>query len=209
MGEGLDMDKRLDKILLERYPDIFAQYGGDVRETCMAFGFECSNGWFELIDTLCAELKNNIYNAKNNYKYKLERYNKTDEEIAEDVEKFGEHMQRPPEPPEEPQPVVATQVKEKYGTLRFYYFGGSKQDDGAVSMAEAMSAHICEVCGNAGKVKGPGWYSCRCDRCENLDRTDRDKYYEELKVIEEELIARILKLDEERKELVKEGWIEE
>jgi hypothetical protein len=36
-----------------------------------------------------------------------------------------------------------------------------------------------------------------------------DKYYKDLKVIEEKHIARILKMDEERKELVKEGWITE
>jgi hypothetical protein len=203
------MDKRLDAILLERYPDIFAQYGGDMRETCMHWGFECGNGWFDLLDTLCATLKNNLYNAKNHYKYELERFNKTDEEVAEMVEKFGEHMQRKDAPPEEPSPVVAEQVKEKYGDLRFYYRGGSKEDRGVVGMAEAISGRTCEVCGNAGKIRGTGWLSCRCDRCENLDRTDRDKYYEELKVIEEELIARILKMDEERKELIKEGWITE
>lgn len=46
--------------------------------------------------------------------------------------------------------VVATQVKEKFGTLRFYYTGGNRYVDGLVDMAEGMSAKICDVCGSPG-----------------------------------------------------------
>lgn len=58
--------------------------------------------------------------------------------------------------------VVAEQVKEKFGTLRFYYRGGDDVIDGMVRMAEAMSGVTCEECGAPGKTGGQGWISTRC-----------------------------------------------
>jgi hypothetical protein len=62
--------------------------------------------------------------------------------------------------------VIAVQVKEKYGTLRFYYNGGDDVVDGIVRMAEAMSAITCEVCGAPGKMLGDGWVTVRCEEHE-------------------------------------------
>ena len=60
-------------------------------------------------------------------------------------------------------PVIATQVKEKYGTLRFYYAGGDDYVDGVVSMAESISATTCEICGAPGKLREGGWLKTLCD----------------------------------------------
>jgi len=60
-------------------------------------------------------------------------------------------------------PVIATQVKEKYGTLRFYYTGGDEYLDGVVSMAETISAKTCEVCGAPGELREGGWLKTLCD----------------------------------------------
>lgn len=71
--------------------------------------------------------------------------------------------------------VVAEQVKEKYGTLRFYVYGGDERIDGMIRMAEAMSAVTCEQCGKPGKFRGRGWYYTACDehtREEDLDETE-------------------------------------
>jgi hypothetical protein len=57
---------------------------------------------------------------------------------------------------------VAVQVKEKYGTLRFYYDGGDLYIDGLANMAESISAVTCEVCGNPGKLVGGGWVRTLC-----------------------------------------------
>jgi len=60
-------------------------------------------------------------------------------------------------------PPEFVQVKEKYATLRAYVSGGGDEyDDGAISMAEDLSARICEVTGAPGVecVKG-GWYATR------------------------------------------------
>lgn len=59
----------------------------------------------------------------------------------------------------------ATQIKEKFGGLRFYYTGGNDFIDGAVMLAEKMSEHICEECGDRGSIKyDAGWLRCRCDK---------------------------------------------
>ncbi|MDP2683473.1 MAG: hypothetical protein Q8P20_00295 [bacterium] len=47
--------------------------------------------------------------------------------------------------------VEAVQVKEKYGSLRFYYDGGDDYINGVVAMAEELSIFTCERCG--GPVK--------------------------------------------------------
>jgi hypothetical protein len=58
--------------------------------------------------------------------------------------------------------VIATQVKEKFGTLRFYYDGGDEYVRALENMAESMSARTCEVCGNPGKVYRDRWHSTLC-----------------------------------------------
>ena len=59
--------------------------------------------------------------------------------------------------------VVVSQLKEKYGTLRFYYSGGDDTIDGMVSMAESMSGVTCEECGNIGESNNGGWIKVLCE----------------------------------------------
>jgi hypothetical protein len=65
--------------------------------------------------------------------------------------------------------VVASQAKEKYGTLSFYYSGegGSRIEwviiDDIITETERRSAQVCEVSGEYGRLcsKG-GWYKTLC-----------------------------------------------
>jgi len=125
------MRKELDEALCAKYSEIFKACNGDMRATAMCWGFECGDGWYNIIDGLCTTIQNREYNNKRN-----------NIQIA---------------------PVVATQVKEKYGTLRFYYSGGDDYIDGAVSMAEYMSEVTCEKCGAPGKLQSYGWAYTACD----------------------------------------------
>ena len=133
------MRKELDEALCAKYPDIFKDRYGDMRETAMCWGFP-GDGWYNIIDNLCATIKNREYNLKLNKK---------------------EYV-----------PVVATQVKEKYGSLRFYYDGGDDYIDGAVAFAEYMSEMICEKCGKPGKLRGRSWMYTACD--EHTREEDKD-----------------------------------
>lgn len=57
----------------------------------------------------------------------------------------------------------ATQVKEKFGTLRFYLSGGNDAIYAAIERAEKVSAVTCEECGCAGKIRSGGWIRVLCD----------------------------------------------
>lgn len=67
--------------------------------------------------------------------------------------------------------VKVFQVKEKFGTLRFYLDDrhiGEIED--LISKAEAKSGVTCEVCGGKSTVKNKnGWYRSICDSCEEDD----------------------------------------
>lgn len=58
------------------------------------------------------------------------------------------------------------QVKEKYGSLRFYLSHGSEEMYALIGSAEALSAETCETCGQPGEIKGKGWLRCTCLGCE-------------------------------------------
>ena len=60
-------------------------------------------------------------------------------------------------------PPVAVQVKEKFGTLRFYVDGYHESIGKRIDQAEAESAQICEVCGNKGQQRSQGWVRTLCD----------------------------------------------
>jgi hypothetical protein len=120
------MNPELDKKLCDKYPEIFRDRHGDMRTTAMVWGFECGEGWYQIIDTLCGCMQS--YTMANG----------------------------------KPQ-VVATQVKEKYGTLRFYTQDHDDTVDGIIRVAEEWSSRTCEVCGQAGVLRGNSWVKTRCE----------------------------------------------
>ena len=59
--------------------------------------------------------------------------------------------------------VIVDQVKEKLGTLRFYYTGGNDLIHGMVWFAESMSGRICDKCGEPGtRQSDNGWVYTVC-----------------------------------------------
>jgi len=126
------MIEDLDKKLCEKYPEIFRNRHAPVTQTPMGFGFECGDGWFDLIDTLCRNIQHHVDWYSTSHPDKIE-------------------------------PPIAAQVKEKFGGLRFYLDGGDDTICGMVMMAESMSYHICEECGNKGKSRSNGWVRTLCD----------------------------------------------
>ena len=62
--------------------------------------------------------------------------------------------------------VKAVQVKEKFGTLRFYIDGGDAEVRGMIAAAECMSRNVCEITGDIGRIKGGGWWATRSPECQ-------------------------------------------
>lgn len=57
---------------------------------------------------------------------------------------------------------AVVQVKEKFGTLRYYINAGTDEIHDLIFEAENKSEIICEICGQPGMInKGP-WYMVRC-----------------------------------------------
>jgi hypothetical protein len=50
----------LDDLLCKRYPEIFKDRKGSPGDTGMYSGFCCGDGWFDIIDRLCADITERV-----------------------------------------------------------------------------------------------------------------------------------------------------
>jgi hypothetical protein len=119
------MNAKNTAYLFEKYPALYRGHKWPITMNLMAFGFECGDGWFEIIDKLSSDIT----------------------AIDKDV--------------------VAVQVKEKYGGLRFYTEGGTDAVFDLIDQAENLSLKTCERCGEPGTVRDEGWVYIMCDKCWN------------------------------------------
>lgn len=151
------MDKNLELQLVKKYPKILRDYGGDAKQTCMAWGIDCQNGWYDLLDKSMEKIQY----------------------FCDLCSKEGREVQ-----------VVANQVKEKLGTLRFYVSTEGANNienaiiDDIVADAEDRSQYICEVTGKHAVLchKG-GWLKTLCrEQARELDfkacSEDTEKYWQ-------------------------------
>lgn len=58
-----------------------------------------------------------------------------------------------------------TQIKEKYGSLRWYDYGAPKEVYDIISKYEQISTKTCIVCGKPAKYISKGWISPYCGDC--------------------------------------------
>lgn len=63
----------------------------------------------------------------------------------------------------------ASQVKEKYGGLRFYMTHTSDEIEDLIQVAEVEADKTCEWCGEPGTLRNGGWMVTLCDK-HNEDR---------------------------------------
>jgi len=78
-------------------------------------------------------------------------------------EVIQKHLEKLAEPP----PFRITYIKEKYGTVRIGYEHATDSIKDTIIQAEKMSGHICETCGEYGKIRDSAhWIKVRCDECE-------------------------------------------
>lgn len=51
------MKKELEQKFIDRWPNWFRNMYGNPCETCLCFGFECGDGWFDLLWKLCEDIE--------------------------------------------------------------------------------------------------------------------------------------------------------
>ena len=118
------MDQQLQNQLFEKYPQLFSNKDKNPMTSCMAWGIECGNGWYDIISSVCWMIKQH----EDNKRWQKEFKDKQNQEIKETtgISIIGD----------EPEyfPVKFDQVKEKYGGLRIYFSDGDDYVEGLVSM---------------------------------------------------------------------------
>jgi hypothetical protein len=71
-----------------------------------------------------------------------------------------------------------TQIKEKFGTLRWYDNGANQKVYDVISKYENLSATTCIVCGEPATVITKGWISPYCDEHSPVSVFEKNAYYE-------------------------------
>lgn len=143
------MKPELQNKLYQKYPRIFRQKDLDMSKTCMCWGIEVGDGWYDIIDEICAGL-DELY-----YEYGVV--------------------------------IEASQVKEKFGGLRFYtemaprFLKLTKEEIKQIQQmeydiigkGEKKSYSICESCGAPAKSITKGWYRTLCESCDEEYKKSR------------------------------------
>lgn len=185
------MKQELDVKLVEKYPKIFKNRYASMQTTAMCWGVDCGDGWYNILNVLCANIQRHIDASRNKRAYALRKNRALKRALIGDrswLIRF--YMKRTLEHDPEaivpkwvedsiindmkklqftalndivPQ-VVASQVKEKFGGLRFYVEGGDDVTSAMIDMAESLSVVTCEECGSPGRQRGAGWIVTLCDK---------------------------------------------
>ena len=132
------MTEELELKIVERFPSLCLNYKGDPHLTCFAFGFECDDGWHDLIyDTFC----------KLDFFSEISGVGITIEQVKE---KFGELRVYY-------KPLDLSLLAENKRKLAWEVVND------IIGNATTTSKNTCEVCGENGTLCSKGsWFKTLC-----------------------------------------------
>ncbi len=136
------MKKELDEALVKDFPLTFSR-DAHGREPWSMFGFECGDGWEPSIRKAAEKLEV-LFQAA----------------VKKDPEGYEAGYYR------------TSQLKEKFGSGRWYLSGGTDEMHDIVEAWEEETYTICEKCGKPGEIRGKGWLYNACFDHTKLE--DRD-----------------------------------
>lgn len=139
------MHQLLDDYLCKKYPKIFCDRNKSEMESCMHWGLAVGNGWYSLLDNVCCNIQYHIDNPTWIENKETGKFEKPEKPVCSQV--------------------IALQVKEKFGGLRFYTSGGDEYTRALIDDAESLSYSICEQCGRMDDDVGrnrKGWIQTTC-----------------------------------------------
>lgn len=123
------MNQDLDDKLCGEFPNLYRDRHASMQVTCMCWGFNIDDGWFDLVYDLSVNIEKLILELP--------------EQARADCK--------------------CSQVKEKFGGLRFNMDGATDDMYELIRAAEALSYHICETCGDQGGLRKGGWMKTLCN----------------------------------------------
>jgi hypothetical protein len=212
------MNHELTQRLVKRFPILYQDYHSPMTHTCMCWGFDHGDGWFEIIWQLSLAIEEEL-----NYSWLRERWYLFKKSFFRSWNKCiyalsparqDKQIQQGSGTKEDPYRWVVVeraprdwsarlaskvlpaprfgdygrcsaklqnlglkalvhwpytgfavlQVKEKFGTLRFYC-PGSDAIDKYVRLAHRLSVVTCEDCGKPGTSNDSGWIRTQCEEC--------------------------------------------
>jgi hypothetical protein len=200
------MKPELQATLIKRFPMLYRGYYKSMRETCMCWGFDVGDGWYPIIYSLSLAIEDELKRVHPWYvrrywrqlEWLSERWNEALWFVLRRVK--SDLFEGKPVPYTKiierdtlrgkiycfllgllrhPRYFSVTQVKEKFGSLRYYTGWETEAMSKYISVACHASANTCEVCGSWGKRNSMGWISCLCDKC-------RKEYNEERGIVADE-----------------------
>jgi len=136
------MRKELEDYLVKTYPKLYCD---EENKPSLSYGFECEDGWFRLILWLSSYIQE--YIDFNN----------------ESAEKYPEHYTKVEQ-------VKVHQVKEKFGSLRYYIKGGDEHINAVIGFSMHISGKMCEYTGLTENVgyNRQGWIkTTHLTQCKN------------------------------------------
>lgn len=146
------------KDLIAKYPKIFEDYEGNPGRC----NWECPDGWLLVIDDMCELIQwyvdhyniwkpNPEYIPGSNYDHK-------------DITTWDNIASRPIQ-------VKCTQIKEKFGGLRFYCNNEDDYVSGLIAYATHLCHNRCENCGSTEELgQTEGWISIICSKCADTNK---------------------------------------
>lgn len=171
----LDAHDAFAKKMADRFPRYFGKetrYGG----------FAIGEGWYQIIESLVSQIDHYTKWRRDMRAYDLRKVRakskglqamidftsgvKNTEPTAWDIERAEAAMLNNITVTPKVNWINISQIKEKFGGLRFYYDGGDNEISGMVRMAESWAAHSCETCGDRGEQRSGGWIRTLCDKHE-------------------------------------------
>lgn len=157
------MKESLDRKICEAFPKLFRD---SENKPIQSYGFECGDGWFNLIYSLCGAIQKHIDSTEEQRSRAIEWNSMLDRGESPswfDPTKYPA-LKRYDVPELVPQ-VTIRQVKEKFGSMRVYINGGDNTIRDYIDMVCYISDSTCELCGGIGEKTKSSWVQTLCKKC--------------------------------------------
>jgi len=146
------MNNHLETYLYEKYPEFFVEKDWDIKNTCMCWGIQCGDGWFNLLDSTCMKVKDYLTSLQKSLQsFKFQSIK----------EKYG-YLD-----------IMHSLTDCKEDSCTFSDYQRNAIDD-IIEGASSDSEYTCELCGSTrgARVAGFSYFQALCSYCYHKEHKD-------------------------------------